>query len=86
VPESSGQPVATSTTSLRSSVSTGSCAFARSPLRRSVIEQRAFPRELAGPDYDADIPIVSEQRLPEQIREHDIDFVFLAYSDLSPSG
>jgi predicted GTPase len=47
------------------------------------IETRAFPRELAGPHYAADIPIHAEARLPELIRELEIDFVFLAYSDLS---
>jgi predicted GTPase len=47
------------------------------------IAARSFPRELAGPNYDADIPIHPEQRLGELIRELDIDFVFLAYSDLS---
>ncbi len=47
------------------------------------IETRQYPRSLAGPGYDADIPIHSESRLPELIRQLDIDFVFLAYSDLS---
>jgi len=47
------------------------------------IEARAFPRQLAGPNYDADIPIYAESRLSELILELDIDFVFLAYSDLS---
>jgi predicted GTPase len=46
------------------------------------IEQRSFPAALAGPRYDADIPIYSEARLTELIGELDIDFVFLAYSDL----
>src|SRR3990172_3600645 len=47
------------------------------------IAARSFPRSLAGPDYDADIPIFSEEELPELIRRLEIDFVFLAYSDLS---
>jgi predicted GTPase len=47
------------------------------------IASRSFPRELAGPAYDADIPIVDEERLVELIRAHDVDFVFLSYSDLS---
>lgn len=47
------------------------------------IEARRFPRELAGPGYDEDIPIVLESELPRLVREHDIDFVFLSYSDLS---
>ncbi len=46
------------------------------------IEQRAFPRELAGPHYDADPPIFTESELPRLVRELDVDFVFLAYSDL----
>lgn len=47
------------------------------------IERRAFPQSLAGPDYDEDIPIFPEDQLPELIDQLDIDFVFLAYSDLS---
>ena len=47
------------------------------------IDARSFPRELAGPDYDADIPIFPEDQLPELIRRYDVDFVFLACSDLS---
>jgi predicted GTPase len=47
------------------------------------IAERAFPRELAGPAYDADIPIHDESELVPLIREHAIDFVFLSYSDLS---
>jgi len=46
------------------------------------IDQRFFPRSLAGPLYDADIPIYPESRLPELVRDLDIDWVFLAYSDL----
>lgn len=47
------------------------------------ISARAFPHELAGPRYAADIPIHDEARLPQLIRELDVDFVFLSYSDLS---
>jgi predicted GTPase len=47
------------------------------------IESRAFPRELAGPLYDADIPIFSERELPSLIQRLEADLVFLAYSDLS---
>ncbi len=47
------------------------------------IESRSFPRELAGPNYETDIPIHREAELPELIRKFDIDFVFLAYSDLA---
>lgn len=46
------------------------------------IAARAFPRALAGPHYAADIPIHPEADLPALIREHAIDWVFLAYSDL----
>jgi carbamate kinase len=47
------------------------------------IAEREFPASLSGPRYGQPIPIYSEQRLPELIRELDIDCVFLAYSDLS---
>jgi len=47
------------------------------------IERRTFPKELAGPLYDADIPIYSEDELAALIARLDVDLVFLAYSDLS---
>jgi predicted GTPase len=47
------------------------------------IERRSFPRELAGPAYEADIPIHLEAELPRLVRELEADFVFLSYSDLS---
>lgn len=47
------------------------------------IERREFPASLAGPRIGHALPIFSEERLPELIRELSIDFVFLAYSDLS---
>jgi len=47
------------------------------------IERRTFPRELAGPLYDADIPIFPEDELPALLARFDADFVFLAYSDLT---
>lgn len=47
------------------------------------IETRSFPKSLAGPNYSADIPIFPELHLPELIERFKIDFVFLAYSDLS---
>jgi len=46
------------------------------------IDQRSFPRSLAGPGYDDDIPIYDESELIRLIRRHDIDFVFFAYSDI----
>jgi predicted GTPase len=47
------------------------------------IDQRSFPQELAGDRYDADIPIFAEERLEELIARYQVDFVFLAYSDLA---
>jgi len=47
------------------------------------IEPRRFPKELAGPLYDADIPIFPEDELAALIRRLEVDLVFLAYSDLS---
>jgi predicted GTPase len=47
------------------------------------ITERKFPRSLAGPGYEDDIPIFDESELPRLIREMDIDFVFFAYSDIS---
>jgi predicted GTPase len=46
------------------------------------IEFRSFPQSLAGDDFESDIPIYPESRLSGLIHELDIDFVFLAYSDL----
>jgi predicted GTPase len=57
------------------------CAFTAAQI--PFIEKRAFPRSLAGPLYHADIPIFPESELPELINRFDLDFVFLAYSDLS---
>lgn len=57
------------------------CAFTATQI--PFIEARSFPREMAGPGYEADIPIHLEAELPQLIRDLDIDFVFLAYSDLS---
>jgi len=47
------------------------------------IEERIYPPELAGPNYPNGIPIHLEEELPELIREHDIDQVIFAYSDVS---
>jgi len=47
------------------------------------IEQRTFPKELAGPIYDADVQIFPEDELAALIARLNVDFVFLAYSDLS---
>jgi len=47
------------------------------------IEGRCYPTELAGPKYPNGIPICSEEELPRLIREHDVDQVVFAYSDVS---
>ncbi len=46
------------------------------------IEGRQYPHELAGTLYPKGIPILPESELTELIRKHDIDLVFLSYSDL----
>ena len=47
------------------------------------IENRAYPPELAGPDYPNGIPIYPEEDLPELIKKHGINEVVFAYSDVS---
>ena len=47
------------------------------------IAGRAYPKQLAGSLYEKDIPIYPEETLPALIREHGINQVILAYSDLS---
>lgn len=47
------------------------------------ISARHFPQALAGGDYTADIPIHPESELARLIADLRVDFVFLAYSDLS---
>jgi len=47
------------------------------------IDGRVYPPELAGSKYPNGIPIHPEQKLPELIREHDVDLVTFAYSDVS---
>jgi predicted GTPase len=47
------------------------------------IDDRRYPRSLAGKLYPKGIPIVSEQELPELIREQGVDLVVFAYSDVS---
>lgn len=46
------------------------------------IEGRQYPPELAGTLYPKGIPILPESELTELIRKHNIDLVFLSYSDL----
>jgi predicted GTPase len=47
------------------------------------IEGRTYPPELAGPNYPNGIPIYPEEELPKLIKEHDVDQVIFAYSDVS---
>jgi predicted GTPase len=46
------------------------------------IADRVYPPALAGPLYPEGIPIRPEEELTELVREHGIDEVILAYSDL----
>jgi predicted GTPase len=47
------------------------------------IEGRNYPTELAGPNYPNGIPIYPEEELPRLVRQHDVDQVVFAYSDVS---
>ncbi len=47
------------------------------------IEKRAYPPELAGPDYPKGIPIYPEKDLPGLIKKHGVNEVVFAYSDVS---
>jgi len=47
------------------------------------IEKRAYPPELAGPNYPKGIAIHPEEELPELIRKHGVEEVVFAYSDVS---
>ncbi|NWG11787.1 GTPase [Candidatus Bathyarchaeota archaeon] len=47
------------------------------------IKGRIYPTELAGLNYPKGIPIFSEEELPKLIKEHDVDRVVFAYSDVS---
>lgn len=57
------------------------CAFTATQI--PFIEQRSYPRSLAGEHYQQDIPIHDEGELPDLIRRHQVQFVFFAYSDIS---
>jgi predicted GTPase len=46
------------------------------------IAGRVYPPSLAGPLYPEGIPIRPEEELGELVREHEVDEVILAYSDL----
>lgn len=47
------------------------------------IDDRCYPAALAGPRYPAGVPIRAESELSEIIREHAVDEVVFAYSDVS---
>src|SRR5438128_9703003 len=47
------------------------------------IDGRIYPAELAGSLYPEGIPILPESALEEVIREHEIDEVVFAYSDVT---
>jgi predicted GTPase len=47
------------------------------------IDGRVYPAELAGPGYPDGIPILPESDLETIIREHEIDEVVFAYSDVT---
>jgi predicted GTPase len=47
------------------------------------IDDRTYPASLAGRQYPNGIPIRPEAELEEIVREHDVDEIVLAYSDLS---
>ncbi|MBK9129218.1 MAG: GTPase [Phycisphaerales bacterium] len=46
------------------------------------IAGRTYPPALSGPRYPRGVPIYAETELPKLIREHDVDLVAIAYSDL----
>ncbi len=46
------------------------------------IAGRVYPPALSGPRYPQGVPIYAEDRMAGLIREHDVDLVALAYSDL----
>jgi predicted GTPase len=47
------------------------------------IAKRAYPPQLAGPNYPKGIPIHPEDELPELIKKHGVQEVVFAYSDVS---
>src|SRR3954466_1409695 len=47
------------------------------------IDGRRYPPELAGSLYPEGIPILPESALEEAVREHEIDWVVFAYSDVT---
>ena len=59
----------------------GVCAFTATQI--PYIDERSFPRELAGEAYDSDIPIHEEGELEQLIEAHGAEFVFFSYSDIA---
>src|SRR3954467_10239515 len=47
------------------------------------IDGRRYPAELAGSLYPEGIPILPESALEQLVREHEIDVVVFAYSDVT---
>jgi predicted GTPase len=47
------------------------------------IDGRVYPAELAGPLYPEGIPILPESALEQLVREHEVDEVVFAYSDVT---
>ena len=47
------------------------------------IDGRRYPAELAGSLYPEGIPILPESALEQLVREHEIDSVVFAYSDVT---
>ncbi len=47
------------------------------------IDNRVYPSELAGRRYPNGIPIEPESKLPDLIRQHDVEQVAMAYSDVA---
>ncbi len=47
------------------------------------IDERVYPPALAGPQYPNGIPVRPESELADLIREHDVEEVVFAYSDVS---
>jgi predicted GTPase len=46
------------------------------------IAERGYPPELAGANYPNGVPIYPEEELPNLIKQHDVDQVVFAYSDV----
>src|SRR5919198_2253236 len=47
------------------------------------IDERVYPAELAGALYPSGIPILPESALEQLVKQHEIDEVVFAYSDVT---